>query len=247
MPLPKDPKKLKEYKEKMSKIAKEKGYGKWMKGKKHSRKTKKKMSKAQKAIATPEECHKRSERAKSGGYGKWMKGKKASPKFIAYCKSRKGKTYDEIYGSARAEEEVEKRRVGNCGTAKTYLSKETKERIKTGRLRKDKTYDEIYGPEQAKAERQKRSDSHLLRYKDKVRNGCRDKVNGDHKYRKWRGIVFKRDGYTCQNCGIAGGQLHAHHIKAWADFPDHRYTLTNGETLCIECHAKKHPDLKIIK
>ena len=56
-------------------------------------------------------------------------------------------------------------------------------------------------------------------------------------YRQWRDAVFQRDGYLCVDCGD-GGYLEAHHIKAFADYPDLRFDLTNGKTLCIKCHAK---------
>jgi hypothetical protein len=58
---------------------------------------------------------------------------------------------------------------------------------------------------------------------------------------KWRNEVFKRDNYTCQECGKKG-QLNAHHIKPWAHNENDRYDLNNGITLCLECHARKHPE-----
>lgn len=51
--------------------------------------------------------------AKARGYGKWMTGRKAYPGFVASAKARKGKTYAEIYGKERAEEEARKRRESN--------------------------------------------------------------------------------------------------------------------------------------
>lgn len=54
----------------------------------------------------------------------------------------------------------------------------------------------------------------------------------------WRIGVYKRDYYTCQMCGKHGGKLHAHHIKSWKDFPELRFDLDNGITLCAECHRK---------
>lgn len=55
-------------------------------------------------------------------------------------------------------------------------------------------------------------------------------------YRAWREKVFKRDDYTCQVCGIRGAFLQADHIKPFAYFPELRFELSNGRTLCLECH-----------
>ena len=49
-------------------------------------------------------------------------------------------------------------------------------------------------------------------------------------------MVFKRDDYVCQSCGTRGGQLIAEHIKPYALFPELRWELSNGETLCVGCH-----------
>lgn len=57
--------------------------------------------------------------------------------------------------------------------------------------------------------------------------------------RAWRQAVFARDGFRCVRCGDRG-RLHAHHIKHWADFPAHRFDVSNGETLCVACHGKEH-------
>lgn len=58
------------------------------------------------------------------------------------------------------------------------------------------------------------------------------------KYRNWRQAVFKRDDFTCQHCGERGGTLHADHIKPFAYFPELRFVVENGRTLCYECHKK---------
>jgi len=60
-------------------------------------------------------------------------------------------------------------------------------------------------------------------------------------YKRWRFDVFVRDSFACQHCGDAkGGNLCAHHIKPFADFPDLRLVLENGLTLCKKCHKKVH-------
>ena len=57
------------------------------------------------------------------------------------------------------------------------------------------------------------------------------------KYRLWREAVFKRDNYTCLWCGDdTGGNLEADHIKSFSNYPEYRFVLSNGRTLCIPCH-----------
>lgn len=60
-------------------------------------------------------------------------------------------------------------------------------------------------------------------------------------YKRWRFDVFMRDKFTCQDCGDKkGGNLRAHHLKPFADFPELRFTVSNGITLCDPCHDKRH-------
>lgn len=57
-------------------------------------------------------------------------------------------------------------------------------------------------------------------------------------YRLWREAVFARDNWTCQDCGLRGCELNADHIKPFALFPELRYAIDNGRTLCVPCHRK---------
>lgn len=64
-------------------------------------------------------------------------------------------------------------------------------------------------------------------------------IRGSSKYSDWRDSVFKRDNYTCQCCGKVGGKLNAHHKMNFADYPDLRFDVDNGTTLCFGCHSTK--------
>ncbi len=55
---------------------------------------------------------------------------------------------------------------------------------------------------------------------------------------EWRDNIFKRDNYTCQHCKEKGYKLQAHHIKSYMHYPEVKYDLNNGITLCIDCHKK---------
>lgn len=68
-----------------------------------------------------------------------------------------------------------------------------------------------------------------------------DKIRKSIKYKEWRNKIFKRDNYTCQECKCkesVSGKLNAHHIKQFAKYPELRFDLTNGITLCKTCHKK---------
>ena len=62
-----------------------------------------------------------------------------------------------------------------------------------------------------------------------------DKIRHSREYRLWRTAVFERDNYTCIWCGTRG-YLEVDHIKPFAYYPELRFAIDNGRTLCKPCH-----------
>lgn len=58
-------------------------------------------------------------------------------------------------------------------------------------------------------------------------------------YKNWRQKVYERDNFTCIKCG-SKKKINAHHIKSWKNYPESRYSVDNGITLCEKCHIQIH-------
>ncbi len=56
-------------------------------------------------------------------------------------------------------------------------------------------------------------------------------------YRHWRNAVLERDNYQCTECGDADNRLDAHHLFSFTYFPELRFKVSNGKTVCVSCHA----------
>ena len=73
-------------------------------------------------------------------------------------------------------------------------------------------------------------------------------------------LVLQRDKYTCQHCGKTQADLdtlprkkrgntsslHVHHIKDWENYPELRFEISNGLTLCASCHAREENKLSSV-
>ena len=64
---------------------------------------------------------------------------------------------------------------------------------------------------------------------------------GDENHTTWSKKVLARDKYTCQKCGKSNDRLMAaHHIDSYDWCKEKRTDLTNGITLCENCHKNFH-------
>lgn len=65
-------------------------------------------------------------------------------------------------------------------------------------------------------------------------------IYGKLNYSNWRTQVFTKDNYTCDKCGQYGKKLNAHHKNGWNKFIEDRMKISNGITLCSQCHKDFH-------
>ena len=71
------------------------------------------------------------------------------------------------------------------------------------------------------------------------------KIRNSIELHLWREANFARDNFTCQKCKERGGELRCHHIQNFAQFPELRFAINNGITLCEKCHKLFHKKYNI--
>lgn len=95
---------------------------------------------------------------------------------------------------------------------------------------------------------------------EESKKNLRDRVMQLPEYVAWRKSVFSRDGYACTQCS-AKGYLEADHIVSFAKIVKENristpiqarncaplWDISNGRTLCRECHRKTDTYLKRLK
>ncbi len=64
------------------------------------------------------------------------------------------------------------------------------------------------------------------------------KIRTSSEYMDWRMKVFQRDRFSCVECGYHGQDIVADHIQPFSLYPDLRFEVENGRTLCIPCDRK---------
>ena len=56
---------------------------------------------------------------------------------------------------------------------------------------------------------------------------------------EWKKKCLERDNFTCKEC-FTTSYLVVHHIKGFHEYPELRFDIGNGITLCRSCHGKLH-------
>src|ERR1700752_3542517 len=104
--------------------------------------------------------------------------------------------------------------------------------------RRGKTYTEIFGESEAARLR----NLHRIQFiKNPAEYQERRKSSELARRRSWTKEVKERDNYTCKRCSknnLTGRSCHAHHKKPIQFYPELRFEVSNGETLCNKCHRK---------
>lgn len=78
-------------------------------------------------------------------------------------------------------------------------------------------------------------------WKESISDEERIKQRNSLEYEEWREGVYKRDNYTCRICyDNSGGNLNAHHLDGYSWCKEKRTDISNGITLCIDCHEEYH-------
>lgn len=150
-----------------------------------------------------------------------MLGKRHSIKTRIFMSlSRKGRKMPPYWGDFMRKL---KTGVPRSAEVKEKISKTRKERIKNGLISVQK------GSKCSFWRGGVSSKNHLLRNRSD--------------YIEWRNQVFQRDNWTCKICGIRSSKnkpviLQADHIQPFASYPNLRYNVDNGRTLCLDCHKK---------
>ena len=131
--------------------------------------------------------------------------------------------------------------LGRTGIPSGMLGK--KHKAKTRKLmslrHKGKQYS--LGVIRSKETRDKISIGLKKRYDEKGRKNYKRYIHltATKEYKEWRTSVFERDNYTCKCCNERGVYIEADHIKSWAYYPELRFEVSNGQTLCRPCHRVK--------
>lgn len=94
----------------------------------------------------------------------------------------------------------------------------------------------FYGKKHTKETRAKMSGAKNGNWRDGA-SKKNDLIRKSVEYLDWKASVFVRDNRTCTWCG-SKDNIEADHIKPFSTHPELRFDVSNGRTLCHDCHTK---------
>lgn len=182
-----------------------------------------------------------SETCKKNGIGKWALGNinclgkhwkvKDTSKMKGHVPWSKGKT------GVYSEETIRKIReasLGNKNLLGYRFSSESKIKMSKSHIGKKRL---------PHSEETKKKIGLANRIQDRTKLVINEKKHLDGRYREWMFGVKNRDNWACRIADInCEGRLEAHHILNWKDYPELRYEINNGITLCHAHHPRKRKD-----
>ena len=178
------------------------------KGKKHSEETRKKLSESHKGFKPSEETK--------------LKMKLSAKNSINKGRFKKGSKIN--LGRKHTKETKKKISLAKIGTpswnkGKKLNNEKTREKMRKAKLGKPAYWN--------RGEKSNLWKGGLVSINRKIRDSL--------EYKIWRRAVFERDNWTCVWCG-SKKNIQADHIKPFAMFPELRFAIDNGRTLCRDCH-----------
>ena len=129
-----------------------------------------------------------------------------------------------------------------------HLSEETKEKLRKAKLGKPSKLKGIPRTLEvrckiSKANKEKMKDKRGINNQNWKGGKCTEivKLKASFEYKIWKEKVNERDNYTCQICGCNIKEIiETHHIKRFRDYPELRFDINNGITICKFCHQLQH-------
>lgn len=151
------------------------------------------------------------------------------------------------FGRKQSKEEIEKRVESLVGKKRT---EESKRKMSLSHLGKvswmlGKKHTEETRKKISESRKGKNCGEECWNYvKDRSKLAKQEERNGN-RHKEWSRKVKNRDNWKCRiNNKDCQGKVIAHHILPWSSFPELRYIINNGITLCHFHHPKKRDDEK---
>lgn len=94
----------------------------------------------------------------------------------------------------------------------------------------------FYGKKHTEETRAKMRGAHNGNWRDGA-SRKNDLIRKSIEYKDWRTAIFLRDNRTCVLCGSTQN-IEADHILPFSTYPELRFDINNGRTLCQPCHKK---------